>query len=223
MSDTNAEVVEALHRVLSRLDQLEQKVDALAPFIDRAETLERALSSVERFMATAPALVDGAATVASDQWSQLEDQGIDVFERAEAGLPILEKATRPETVATVGKLMDRMESVDFLSGSADRLYHDLKESGADIDSLVGRGVEVAIKLGKVAETPEFEALITSGALDTPTLDVVSKASTALVETRAQPVEPMGFFGVLKVLGDADVQRATGFLFQFARRFGAMLR
>ena len=46
---------------------------------------------------------------------------------------------------------------------------------------------------------------------------------ALTETAAAPAATSGLLGLLKALGQPDVQRALGFLVTFAERFGRRLR
>jgi uncharacterized protein YjgD (DUF1641 family) len=55
------------------------------------------------------------------------------------------------------------------------------------------------------------------------LRVIGELGRALTETAAAPPVTPGILGLLKALGQPDVQRALGFLVTFAERFGVRLR
>jgi uncharacterized protein YjgD (DUF1641 family) len=55
------------------------------------------------------------------------------------------------------------------------------------------------------------------------LRIIGELGRALTETAAAPPATAGVLGLLKALGQPDVQRALGFLVTFAERFGRRLR
>jgi len=77
-------------------------------------------------------------------------------------------------------------------------------------------------LAAVASSPAFEKLLDSGLLDPAVLGTAGSATTALVDARSGGIQPVGLFGTLGKLGDKDVQKAVGFAFALAKRFGASL-
>jgi uncharacterized protein YjgD (DUF1641 family) len=70
---------------------------------------------------------------------------------------------------------------------------------------------------------ELNALLNSGVLAPGTLAIVGELGHALTDTAAAPPVDVGPVGLLKALGQPDVQRALGFLVTFAERFGRRLR
>jgi len=271
---SNAAVLAALDKVVARLDTLERKVDAigsapeplrsrladpdiassLARILDRIEALEAAARTIESVASRAPILIDGGAETLDHFMMQAEAQGIDVFDRGERGLAVLEKASRPENLALVDELLDHAQAVRFAASAGGRAVQALESSipldqAADrLGKLAGKGgavlgspvidklldgplldpakldkaVDALQRLAEVASTPAFAKLLDSGLLDTAALSTASAAGTALVETRAGAIEPVGLFGTLGKLGDPDIQKAMGFAFALAKRFGAGL-
>ena len=84
---------------------------------------------------------------------------------------------------------------------------------------------VATQVQTVLESPEIIALMSSGIFSPETIFVISHAGDALVESyNASKVNPqqIGLMGLLRALGDPDVQRGLGFLVDFGKRFGQQL-
>lgn len=169
------DVVEGLNRILLRMDALEDVASALEVLVERA-----------------PIIVDGTAEVVDAFMNEAAGRGVDVFQRGELGLGLLEKATRPETMALAESLLD------------DDVVKNLS------------------RLAEVASSPAFEKLLDSGLLDPAVLGTAGSATTALVDARSGGIQPVGLFGTLGKLGDKDVQKAVGFAFALAKRFGAAL-
>jgi hypothetical protein len=98
--------------------------------------------------------------------------------------------------------------------------------GLDVERGVLNGAEAALRFGATMDAErvhELDALLKSGVLEPGTLRVVGELGRALTETAAAPPTTPGVFGLLKALGQPDVQRALGFLVTFAERFGRRLR
>ncbi len=83
-------------------------------------------------------------------------------------------------------------------------------------------IEAGTQLKPLLDSPEFEALMQSGIFAPKTVKVVGQAGDALVESydshRTQP-KSVGLFGLLRTLGDPDIQRALGFATEFGKQFG----
>lgn len=236
----------------ARLDD-PQVAASLGRILDRIDALESVAGALESFTQRAPILVDGGAETLDHFMMQAEAQGIDVFDRGQRGLDILEKASRPQNLELVGELLDHAEAVRFAAKAGGAAFERLADSDLDlisdklgelsarggkvltspvIDKLLAgplldpdkldKAVDALQRLTDVASTPAFQQLLDSGLLDAAALTTVSTASTALVETRASGFERVGLFGTLGRLGDPDVQKAMGFAFALAKRFGASI-
>jgi uncharacterized protein YjgD (DUF1641 family) len=210
MSETDP-VLQAIHRIADRLDALEAKVDAMAG----------SQAMLQRLALTVPVLADGAGAMAQQFIEQAEGQGVDVYDSAELGVSLAVKAADPRTLQALDDLMGKLELVQFAANAGEQLKGKLDEA-TDVDALVTTGIDVAVKLAKVAQTPEFQSVLNSGVLEAKGLAVVSSASSALVDTSASSVSPVGLFGALKMMGDPDVQKAVGFALAVAKQFGQRL-
>lgn len=126
-------------------------------------------------------------------------------------VPIAQQA--PALAAMLGDTFD-----DVMRTAIDR--------GVDVERGILNGAEAALRFGATMDADkvaELEALLQSGVLDPAALHTIGDLGRALVESRATPPKPLGAMGLLKALGDPNVQSALGFLIVFAERFGRRLR
>jgi hypothetical protein len=110
--------------------------------------------------------------------------------------------------------------------SFDEAMRTVHDKGIDVERGVLNGAEAALRFGATMDAErvrELDALLKSGVLAPGTLRVVGELGRALAETAAAPAATPGVLGLLKALGQPDVQRALGFLLTFAERFGRRLR
>jgi hypothetical protein len=112
-----------------------------------------------------------------------------------------------------------------LMDSFDEAMRAARDQGIDLERGLLNGAEAALRFGALMDAEkvrELDALLKSGVLAPGTLQVIGELGRALTETAAAPPAPAGVFGLLKALGQPDVQRALGFLVTFAERFGRRL-
>jgi hypothetical protein len=96
------------------------------------------------------------------------------------------------------------------------------DNGIDVERGLLNGAGAALRFGAsmdAAKVRELEALLQSGVFDPAVVRVIGELGRALVDTAAARPAPVGVVGLLKALGDPDVQRAV----TFADRFGSRLR
>ena len=116
--------------------------------------------------------------------------------------------------------------VAVLIDSFDEAVRTAIDKGIDVERGVLNGAEAALRFGATMDAEkvrELDALLKSGVLAPGTLRIIGELGRALTETAAAPAATSGLFGLLKALGQPDVQRALGFLVTFAERFGRRLR
>lgn len=216
MDTVTSDLGAVLGQLVERLDRLERKVDALSA--------RDGLATLDQLSLRAPQIADAAGRTAQVAWDEATAAGIDPFALYHASLPLMVKAAQPEAVAVLGRMLDRLEDVTFTLDTLDKLDAGLKGAGVERALLAERSIELASKLAALtlARNTEVTALVEGGPLERETLDVVGKATRALVEARKDPAQPAGLFATLRAMGDADIQRAVGFGLQFARRFGQLL-
>jgi hypothetical protein len=116
--------------------------------------------------------------------------------------------------------------VAVLIDSFDEAMRTANDNGIDVERGLLNGAEAALRFGATMDAEkvrELDALLKSGVLAPGTLQIIGEFGRALTETAAAPPSTAGALGLLKALGQPDVQRALGFLVTFAERFGRRLR
>jgi len=233
---TEADLAGALAALNERLDRLEAKVDALSPAsgpaappalsdphvqhdlgellsrLDKATALVDALGT---FAQRLPVLSDAAASSASWAWRQAEDAGIDPLATGKRAANLSLQLAQEENLALVERLLARRDDVVMLLDAADSV------DAEDLRTVATQGAALTKKLAKLLKTPELAKVLDATA-DPTALSTVEAATTALVSSRSETIDPVGLFGVLGKMGDPDVQRAVGFTFALAKRFGQTL-
>ena len=116
--------------------------------------------------------------------------------------------------------------VAVLMDSFDEAMRAANDNGIDVERGVLNGAEAALRFGATMDAEkvrDLDALLKSGVLAPSALRIIGELGRALTETAAAPPTTAGVLGLLKALGQPDVQRALGFLVTFAERFGRRLR
>ena len=116
--------------------------------------------------------------------------------------------------------------VAVLMDSFDEAMRTANDKGVDVERGLLNGAEAALRFGATMDAEkvrELDALLKSGVLAPGTLRIIGELGRALTDTAAAPPATAGVLGLLKALGQPDVQRALGFLLTFAERFGRRLR
>ena len=184
------------------------------------------LNSVLELANQAPGLVSMVADMADDAVKQAANKGVNLEERLGAALEIAEKLTAPAMVSQMNSVLELSNqgpglvamTVDML----DEGYKSAALSGLDLESLVKDGTALAAKLAKLMQSEEFHDLHESGVLAPETLRIVNAAALALAESQKTPPQKVGLFGMMRAMGNSDMQRALGFLVGFAKQFGKKL-
>ena len=145
--------------------------------------------------------------------------------------------TIEERIRAVSEVTDRLRPlialaeqapafVAVLMDSFDEAVRTASDNGIDVERGLLNGAEAALRFGATMDADkvrELDALLKSGVLAPSTLRIIGGLGRALTETAAAPPATAGVLGLLKALGQPDVQRALGFLVTFAERFGRRLR
>jgi hypothetical protein len=136
-------------------------------------------------------------------------------------------ATFVNTVRPLVGLADQAPAlVAMLGDSFDDVMRQAIDSGIDVERGLLNGASAALRFGASMDTAkvrELEALLQSGVFDPAVVRIIGGLGRALVDSAAARPAPVGMVGLLKAVGDPDVQRALGFLVTFAERFGRQLR
>lgn len=155
-------------------------------------------------------------------------------------------AQGPDMRASLQELNDRLDSISevidslrpilalmqqapplaaMLGDSFDDVMRTAREHGIDVEQGLLNGAGAALRFGAAMDVEKvraLEALLQSGVLDPGALRIIGDLARALVDTAAARPPAAGPVGLLRALGDRDVQRALGFLVNLAARFGSRL-
>ena len=195
----------------------------LARLDARLERLERGLAPITTFAEQAPALAATVGDIVDERAAQLGD----VEERVGALVDLVERLTRPQTLASLRKVVDVVESAPSLVATAadvfDELMSEAANEGLDLTHLVDDSKRLAMGLLRLTTSPELRALMSSGMLDPRALITLGSVARTVVEANASEPPRVGMFGAVRALAHEDVQRALGFLLRVAGGFGRSLR
>ncbi len=194
------------------------KTEILALILARLERMEQRLDRYETLLQQGLPLA-GVVTDTIDGWmDRLRASGIDIDERTKATLHLLAELTAPHSIQALNTLLDTLPSLGALVRQApgvlammvdtsDELVMRLREEGIDIEHLGRRSLKAA------------KALVDSNVLEDSAIAVISNAAQSLADS-ACASRPVSAFGLLRAMGDPDVQRALGFFLAFAKSFGS---
>ncbi len=219
-SDHQDELIELAIRSLDRID-------------GRLAALE---ASVARIEAVARPAVATLVDTADELVTRLAVRGIDVDARARSMLALVEQLSAPAVLAPLSRLIARIEQLDAVVATADKIpglvamvvdtldsiVSRLRESDIDVDATVRSLLRVAERLTRRETLRVVEAVLDTGVLDPAALTTIRRIGQAVAKTGSVEPGRIGLFGLLRALRDPEVQRATGFLVDLARNFGAEL-
>jgi len=203
----------------------------------RLARIEESLAEVRAIADRAPPLVGALVDSLDDAARRAQDAGTNLDERAATALRMLERLTEPKTARLLDQVLALAEQAPAAVGMAvdtlDGICARAAAAGIDVDS---RAKNLLVALEKLTSPSALrvlqdlldrvdvvEGLLASGILDPAPVAVVSRAGQALAFTGSESPPPVGAWGALRALKDADIQRAMGFALRFAQRFGHSLR
>lgn len=196
--------------------------EVLARIDARLARLEEAMAPVAELGREAPKMLATVTDVVDDKAAQLGD----VEHRLTALSDVVERLSRPQTLASLRKLVDIAENAPGLLATftdvVDELMAEAGEDGLELAQVVEDSKRLLFGLLKLTTSPELRGLLDSGMLDPRALESLGQVAHALVQVREGAVPRVGLFGTVRALGRGDVQRAVGFLLEVAGSFGRTL-
>lgn len=127
-----------------------------------------------------------------------------------------------DTAANVATFEQSLQVLAQLRDALPTLVQILPRLTRSLPSLL----DVAERLEVILGSQEFGALMSSGVFAPKTVGIVGEAGKAVVEVYDEQMAkatPAGRMDLFRALGDPDVQRALGFMIEFAKRFGKHFR
>lgn len=155
--------------------------------------LSRLEATVDEVRHQAPAVVAGVTDTVDHFVAQAQDRGVDVHAHLHGSLRLAEALTEPRTVATLSRLVDRLDLVDQALALAAEVPALTAGAMDTVDGLVARGqargidvdarVQGTLKLVEAATRPEslvaLETLVARLEQLAPMLDLVNSAPDAI--------------------------------------------
>lgn len=200
--------------------QLLERIDA------RLERIEARLAKLDPLLGPLLDAAPGALAMLGDTFDEFSNELGDLDERLRAGLRLLERVTRPQTLAQLEaaiELLDAMPgAVAMLGDSFDELAREAAARGVPLDRIVpelGRTIAMLLEL---LTQEQIQQLLSSDLLLPNAIEALATAARALAVAQYSGTEPLGLFGALAAMREPEVQRALGFALDVARRFGTNL-
>ncbi len=205
----------AVDRILERLDAMDRKLASL-------EQINALAEQAPGMMAMFTDMVDAQSAAAASR-------GVDIQERAERGLHLLERLTEDATIEALEALLDLTAqgkgTAAMIADIVDEQARELELEGVDMGKGVAQGARAAVRFGAMVgdrEIGALQSLLSSEALSPQAIGVVSAAAQALVECQAVERKTPGTLSLLRAMREPDVRRALDFVLGVARRFGNAL-
>ncbi len=214
--------------ILMKLSAIERRLDAL----------EQHAAAGNRLSEQARATAGMAGDAFDEHVERLRRRGVDVDQRLHAAVDFLERMSDERVLESMGRIVQRIEAIEQATAHLDTIpsltamavdafdeeIERLRSEGVDIDLVLRNTLRAVLYLGQRLDVREIEALgqlLRSDVLHPEAVAVIERAARALVEAgRAHP-RPAGPLRLLRRLTSDDAKRASAFLVEFARRFGAL--
>ncbi len=218
--------------ILGKLEAIERRLDAL-------EGCRPDGSDVSAMASGAKNAAGAAVDALDEEVERLRERGVDLDARLRGAVELLERLTRERTAEAMGRMADALPAIEPKLGllqyadavvatatdALDEEFQRLAEQGVDADAALRNGLRALLYLGQRISTSELESLGTllrSDVLHPSAVDIVGLAGRALVEAAQSPASSAGPIKAFSSLGGEHAKRSTGFLLEFARRFGEAL-
>lgn len=224
---------EATSQVSMDISKIENLLTQLST---RIGSIERKLSNIEDITKKLPAVIAVATDSIDEHCRNAAKSGIDIGERFKKMSELLIQITDPKKIDALSQVINNIENLasllkqlervpDILAvivDSFDELCKDAERSGIDFELVMKQGKDAASKLNELLKSDELKALMNSGILNSKAVNIVAQAGCALAECKEARPEKIGIIGLIKALGNCDIQCALGFLISFGKRFGRLL-
>ena len=224
---------------------------ALNRLLDRIDALEQAVSSLTDAVQQAPGLIAMTGHVVDEVYAKAAASGIDLEARAATGLTLLSRLTEPQMAKQIDSLMEMAETAPGMVAMGgdmlDDLYANAASSGIDVESRLAAGLQLLTRLtspqmmtqlnqlmdladqapGMVATAGDMldeaiQSASTAGFDLEESAKQLGRIGKALAAAQSQPIKPLGTVGLLRAMGDPDVQRSLGMLINVAKQLGKTL-
>ena len=182
--------------------------EKLTHLLDRLDTIEEALDTLERLEQQMPALLQTTADVVDEELTRAADRGVVLDERAGEALHLAEALTEPETVEVLTALIDRLDRLEQLAALAEELPDAARVTVDTIDDALTRAAD----RGVVVDERAREGLRLLEALTEPetaaALENILDRSEQLDELTALAEDAPAVIATVVDILDAEYARAA---------------
>ncbi len=163
MNGTNGwQTTEAGQALQARLND-ERTVNALNRLLDRIDTLEESVNTLTTTIEQGPMFVSMLTDTVDETVRQSAENGIYLEQRLQTGLALLERLTEPKTAEKLNNLLDLADQApDFsamVGDMVDETYRRAAGNGVDIESRLQNALVVAEKLTAPETTAKLSQLL----------------------------------------------------------------
>lgn len=211
-----------VYRLEARLDRIEQHLARISAAVAPVRTLPDTLA---------------IATDAFDAWAEEQQRrGVDLDGHAAHAVALSLTLTDPRVAADLERLialLPKLLPVAELAATfepttamafdmADELVRSLDARGIDVEARIRQVIGLVERVTEPAFHQHLEALLDTA----PALAAATRTGElfghAVDDVVAAPPPPVGLVGLVRALGNPDVQRAVGFAIALAERIGRRL-
>jgi len=118
-----------------------ETAEALHHLLDRLDTIERAVDTLDQLEHTLPGAFAATADVVDDELTRAAERGVVFDERAGEAVKLAEKLTEPETVEVLTQLIDRLDQLEQLAELTDQIPDAALIAADSIDDALARAAE----------------------------------------------------------------------------------
>lgn len=166
--------------------------------MEQLEAIRKSVEQLSDGMKQVPEMLEMGTDAVDNLALKVRARGIDIEERGEAVVQLLERLTQPKTIEKLNMLLDLSDQLPIIAADSVNFIDD------GMDALYQRGIDIY----KTAENVE---------------KVLIAANTALQETLEEsPKNTGGVLGLLRQLNDKDFQKVLAFITTFGKYFGRHL-
>ena len=183
------------------------------------------LANLEKLMdltQEAPGLLSMIVDILDAQLRSTAASGIDIEARLTSVLGLLTKLTDPVTIQALQEGIDTLSAAPGLFSMATDIVDAQMDSAASTGIDIGARAKGFLTLANRLSDPNTTTAL-EHVLEPRAVSAIGALGTAIAESKDQPHNPVGPMGLLRALRDPDVQRATSYLVEIAKRMGQELK
>jgi uncharacterized protein YjgD (DUF1641 family) len=149
---------------------------------------------------------------------------------------LVEKLSDPQSIEQLIRLLDKLEQVTFLFDMLENFLRRGPEMADSVNELVAllrqslskpeyansfqNAFTALRRMQEFLDSPQVQELFKSDVLDVRSVQLVGKLSRSLIrassETAQTGTKRVGLIGLMRALGDPEIQPALNFVLNFAR-------